>query len=132
MRVLIAEDDYAGRLLLQRFLSKYGECDIAIDGLETLDSFLSALKDGKPYDLLCLDIMMPKLDGLKVVKAVRDIEKQKSVEESKRVRIIMTTALNDRKTVMESYSSGCEAFVWKPIDLDKFRDLLIKLGLIAD
>ena len=132
MRVLIAEDDHAGRLLLQKFLSKYGECEASVDGLETLDSFLLALREGRPYDLLCLDIMMPRLDGLKVLKAVRDIEKQKGIGDSNRVKIIMTTAINDRKTVMESYDYGCEAYVWKPIDLEKFKDVLVGLGLIGE
>lgn len=130
MRVLIAEDDHAGRLLLQKFLSKYGDCETSVDGLETLDAFLLALKEGRPYDLLCLDIMMPKLDGLKVLKAIREIERQKGIGNANRVKIIMTTAINDRKTVMESYDSGCEAYAWKPIDLDKFKDVLVKLGLI--
>lgn len=130
MRILIAEDDLAGRKLLQKFLSRYGECDIAVDGLETLDTFLMAIKEEKPYDLICLDIMMPKLDGLKVLKAVRGIEKEKGIPEGSQVKIIMTTALNDKKTVMEAYDSGCEAYAWKPIDLEKLTEAMKKLGLI--
>ena len=132
MRILIAEDDLAGRKVLQKYLSKYGECDIAVDGLEALDTFLTALSENKPYQLICLDIMMPKLDGLKVLKAIRDIEKQKEINEASRVKIIMTTALNDRKTVMESYDSGCEAYAWKPIDLAKLKEVLKKLELIEE
>ncbi len=130
MRVLIAEDDMAGRKLLQRFLARYGECDIALDGLETLDAFLAAHKDEKPYGLICLDIMMPKLDGIKVLKSIRDIEAQKGIGKEERAKVIMTTALNDKRTVMESYSSGCEAYAWKPIDLAKLEDVLKSLKLI--
>jgi len=76
MRILIAEDDYASRKFLYKFLSAYGECDITIDGIEAVDAFMLALDEGKPYDLVCLDIMMPKLDGTRALKAIRDVEKQ--------------------------------------------------------
>lgn len=131
MRILIAEDDLPGRKVLQKYLSHYGECDIAVDGLEALDAFLAALKEEKPYDLVCLDIMMPKLDGLKVLKALRDIERQKGIEAGAKAKIIMTTALNDKKTVVEAYDSGCEAYAWKPIDLEKLKQVLQKLGLVS-
>lgn len=130
MRILIAEDDLAGRKVMQKFLSNYGECDIAVDGLEALDCFLMAQNESNPYQLICLDIMMPKLDGLKVLRAIRDIEKQKGINEDLRVKIIMTTALNDKKTVMEAYGSGCEAYAWKPIDLVKFKEVMQSLSLI--
>lgn len=129
MRILIAEDDLVGRMLLQKYLSQYGECDVASDGLETIDSFLNAHKEKKPYNLICLDIMMPKLDGIKALKTIRDIEKQKGIEEESKVKVIMTTALNDKKTVSESFESGCEAYAWKPIELDRFKEVLIKLGI---
>ncbi len=75
---------------------------------------------------------MPKLDGLKLLKAIRDIEKERGIEKSSTAKIIMTTALNDKKTVMESYNSGCEAYAWKPIDLDKLKKVIQELGLISD
>lgn len=132
MRILIAEDDFIGRKLLQKFLSQYGECDIAVNGMEAIDAYLAAHKEGTPYHLICLDIMMPVMDGLKVLKAIRDIERQKGILDKDRVKIIITTALNDRKTVSESYDSGCEAYAWKPLDLEKFREVMVKLGLIAE
>lgn len=128
MRVLIAEDDFAGRKLLQKFLSQYGECDIAMDGMEALDLFLASIKEKKPYNLICLDIMMPRLDGLRLLKMLRDIESQNKIES--KTKVIMITALNDRETVNQSYENGCQAFAWKPIDLDKFKQVLTKLELI--
>lgn len=130
MRILIAEDDTVSRKFLQKFLNQYGECDIAADGLETIDSFLYALNENRPYHLICLDIMMPKLDGIKTLKMIRDIETEKKLAETDRVKIIMTTALNDKKTVMDSYNAGCEAYTWKPIDLEKFVEVMKNLGLI--
>lgn len=130
MRILIAEDDITSRKFLQKFLGRYGECDIAVDGLESIDSFLYALCEKRPYDLICLDIMMPKLDGIKALKMIREIEKEKNITDSARVKVIMTTALNDKKTVMASYDAGCEGYAWKPIDVKKFTEVMKNLGLI--
>lgn len=129
MRILIAEDDASSRRFMMKFLSAYGECDITVDGLETIDAYLLAVKDNNPYDLICLDIMMPKLDGLKTLKTVRAIEKQNGVQDENRVKIIMTTALNDKNTIASSSEAGCEAYAWKPIDSEKFIMVMKKLGL---
>lgn len=71
MRVLVAEDDIVSRKFLCKFLSRYGECDQAVDGMEAIDAYIAAVKDQKPYDLICLDIMMPKVDGIKALKTIR-------------------------------------------------------------
>ena len=65
IKILIAEDDLASRRFLSKFLAQYGEVDQVVDGLEALDAYLMAVKEKAPYDLICLDIMMPKVDGLK-------------------------------------------------------------------
>ena len=56
MKILLAEDDFATRKFMTNFLSKYGECDVTVDGMEAVDAFMMALEDGEPYDLVCLDI----------------------------------------------------------------------------
>jgi two-component system chemotaxis response regulator CheY len=130
MRILIAEDDLASRKYILKILEAYGQCDFTVNGMETLDAFLLALDEKEPYDLICLDIMMPKADGMKVLKTIRQIEKQNEIEDSKRVKIIMTTALNDTETINNSYDIGCEAFAAKPIDGEKLIKVIKKLGLI--
>ena len=62
MRILLAEDDFVTRKFMTNFLSKYGECDVTVDGMEAVDAFMMAMEDGEPYDLVCLDIMMPVMD----------------------------------------------------------------------
>ena len=66
MKILIAEDDRISRNFLQKFMQTYGEVDVAVDGMEAVDLYMDSIKNNSPYDLLCLDIMMPKVDGLKV------------------------------------------------------------------
>lgn len=130
MRILIAEDDLISRSFLNKLLSKYGDCDLVVDGLETLDAFLMALKDKSPYRLICLDIMMPKADGVKTLKAIRDLEKQYGIPPESRVKIIMTTALAEAQLVQTAFDYGCEAYATKPIDTKKLIEVLEKLGLI--
>lgn len=132
MRILIAEDDLASRKFLSGFLSKYGQCDIVVDGLEALDAYLMSLKDNNPYDLICLDIMMPKVDGVKVLKAIRDLETQKGLLPEKRAKIIMTTALAEADYVKNAFEIGCEAYAAKPIDTVKLLEVIKKLGLIQE
>ena len=132
MRILIAEDDLVSRKFLFKFLSQYGDCDLVVDGLEALDAFLMSIKDEKPYDLMCLDIMMPKVDGVKVLKSIRDYESQKNVTPEKRTKIIMTTALAETRFVQNAFDTGCDAYAAKPIDIAKFVEVLHKLGLIQE
>jgi two-component system chemotaxis response regulator CheY len=131
MRILIAEDDSASRKFLHRFLSQYGKCDMVVDGLEALDAFVISIKEREPYDLICLDIMMPKVDGVKVLKAIRDMETQKGLLPAKRSRVIMTTALAETQLVQNAFEIGCEAYATKPIDTAKLTEVLKELGLLS-
>ena len=63
MKILLAEDDFASRKFMTKYLSQYGDCEVTVDGEEAVDAFMMALEDEEPYDLVCLDVMMPVLDG---------------------------------------------------------------------
>lgn len=130
MRILIAEDDAISRKFLFKFLSRYGKCDLVVDGLETLDAFLMAFRDDQPYDLVCLDIMMPKVDGVRVLKAIRDLEVQQGILPEKRAKVIMTTALAETRAVQNAFEIGCEAYAAKPIDTKRLVEIMDQLGLI--
>ncbi len=130
MKILIAEDDLASRRFLSKFLSQYGEVDIVVDGLEALDAYLMGIKEKDPYDLICLDIMMPKVDGVKVLKAIREYESKQTLQPELRVKVIMTTALAETDFVNQAFEIGCEAYAAKPIDTNKMFEVIRKLGLI--
>ena len=130
MKILIAEDDFASRKFMLRFLSQYGECDVTVDGMEAVDAFTMALDAEEGYDLVCLDIMMPELDGYQALKQIREYEKEKGISEDDGAKIIMTTALNEGRNVTKAFELGCVAYAGKPIDQDKFENVLRKLNLI--
>lgn len=111
-------------------MSQYGEVDVAVDGMEAVDLYMDSIKNQNPYDLLCLDIMMPKVDGLKVLKVIRQLEAQKKVSEEEHLRIIMMTALADVGYVDEAFRQGCDAYASKPVDTEKVEEVMKNLGLI--
>lgn len=132
MKVLIAEDDFASRKAMLNFLSKYGECDITVDGKEATEAFAMALEDDEAYDLVCLDIMMPEVDGYQALREMRKIENEMGIPEKKRAKIIMTTALSEGRNVKKAFELGCVAYAGKPIDQHKIVNLLTKLGLLHE
>jgi two-component system chemotaxis response regulator CheY len=117
LRILLVEDDFICRRLLQTFLSRYGECHIAVNGKEAVEAFRSAFEQGQKYDLICMDIMMPEMDGREAVRQVRAFEEAHGVLSTYGAKIIMTTALDDVRQVIRSFQVLCDAYLVKPIDL---------------
>jgi len=130
MRCLIVEDDFAARKLLQAHLCDFGECFIAVNGREAVDAVQEALAEGEPYDLICLDIMMPQMDGHDALEAIRKVEREHGVKKGDCAKVIMTTALNDPKNVMGAFREGCEAYIVKPVQKEKLLAEMEKLGVI--
>jgi two-component system chemotaxis response regulator CheY len=129
MKCLIVEDDFVARTLLQKFLSDVSECHIAARGQEAMRAFTAALDEGDPYDLICLDIMMPEMDGHQVLQAVRQLEDERGIHGLDGVKVIVTTALGDSKNIMGAFSKGCEAYLVKPLSKAKLFKEMDQLGL---
>jgi two-component system, chemotaxis family, chemotaxis protein CheY len=132
MKALIVEDDFISRKLMQKFLEPYGETDIAVNGREALTAFQIAWQAGAPYDLICLDIMMPELDGQEVLKAVRDVEVNNGLEGVRQAKILMTTALRNSENVMGAFRAQADGYLVKPIDKTRLIEEIQKLGLITE
>jgi two-component system chemotaxis response regulator CheY len=132
MKCLIVEDDFAARKLLQIFLSDYGDCFIAVNGYEAVEAVREALNEGKPYDLICLDIMMPGMDGHQVLEAIRRIEGDYGIGGLDGVKVIMTTALSNSENVFGAFRGGCEAYIVKPVIKEKLLEEIEKLGLTTN
>jgi two-component system, chemotaxis family, chemotaxis protein CheY len=128
VRILIVEDDLISIVLMQKLLSPYGECDVAQDGLKAVNVFKEAYVENRPFDLICLDIMMPKMDGHDVLRLIREYEDRKFIQDKNRVKIIMTTALSDLKNVMQAARGRCEAYLLKPIGKENLSEKLEFLG----
>ncbi len=131
MRSLVVEDDPSIRKMVKALLSMYGECEPVVDGRQAVQTFEMALEDEEPYDLICMDIMMPGKDGLEALIEIREIEREMGVEEEKKVKVIMLTAVSDPGTMFEaSYEGGATAYITKPFETQDIVNELYKLGLI--
>ncbi|NCC23859.1 MAG: response regulator [Deltaproteobacteria bacterium] len=131
MKILIVEDDFIGRKVLQNLLAPYGEVDIAMDGKEGMQAFELAHAERAPYELICLDIMMPNMDGHEALKNIRIREQEMGVEPASEAKIVMTTALDDPRNVFEAYyQGGATGYLAKPINRDKLVAKLKDLKLL--
>jgi two-component system chemotaxis response regulator CheY len=131
MRILIAEDDFISRRVLKDILSKYGDCDVAVDGREALQRFGEAFRNSRPYSVIFMDIMMPNMDGIEALKEIRKMEADEGVRDTAEVKVIMVTALGDPRTVVEAYyRGGATAYIVKPIIKKDLLGEMINMGLI--
>jgi two-component system, chemotaxis family, chemotaxis protein CheY len=120
LRILLVEDDFACRFLLQTFLARYGECYVAVNGREAVDVFRSTVALGlpwQPFDLICMDIMMPEMDGREAVRQIRAIEEAQGIQSTFGAKIFMTTTVQQVREVFESFKELSDAYLMKPIDL---------------
>lgn len=128
LKVLIAEDDIIGRKLLEKIFSQYGDCDLVINGEEAVDAYKLALKKRALYDLICLDVLMPKVDGITVHKTIRDLELQNKI--TKKAKIIMLTAYSESEIDNSTFVNKLDSFLMKPIDINKLIKVLNDLDLL--
>jgi two-component system, chemotaxis family, chemotaxis protein CheY len=131
MKILVVDDEYISRILLTEMLSAYGTCHTAADGMEAVAILQDAFAAGERFDLVCLDIMMPGIDGQEVLLLIRKMEEERHILGI--TKVIMTTALNDSKNIIRAFTlGGCQAYLTKPINRDKLVQNLIDLKMITE
>lgn len=131
MKTLIVEDDFISRKIMKELLAPLGECDIATDGAEAVQAFRLAHEEKRPYDLVCMDIMMPNMDGHEALERIREMERDMGVAASGEVKVIMTTALDDPRNVVEAfYRGGATSYLVKPITRQKLMKEIRSHGLV--
>ena len=132
MKCLIVEDDFISRRVLKELLSASFDCDIAVNGEEAITSFRLAHEGKRPYDLICMDIMMPGVDGHEALRRIRELEKEMGVPPHLEAKVIMTTALDDPRTVVQAYyKGGATSYIVKPVSKQKLMRELRILGLVG-
>ncbi len=130
MNVLIVDDDYGSRHLLLINLSPYAKCDTAQTGMEAVYMFRTALWTKDAYDLICLDIDMPIMDGHTALEKIRDIEKEEKISPRNYVKVIMTTGDEDPHNIAKSMRLKADKYIKKPIRKKKLLAMIQSMNLI--
>jgi two-component system chemotaxis response regulator CheY len=131
MRCLIVEDCDFVREMMELFLIDYADTDSTSNGEEAVALFSRALADGRPYQLVCLDILMPGMNGQETLKKMRQVESAVGNAAQKTV-IIMTTAIDSREEMEEALWQGeCTDYLAKPIILAELVALMRTYNLIC-
>jgi len=128
MKILIVEDDFVSSKLLETILSSIGTCEVADNGNAAVEMIKKSFTEKSPYELICLDIMLPELDGHDVLKRLRDFEKQQ--ENLEPANVIMITSLGDSENIKKSFKEKAEAYLVKPIYKNNLLETIKRLGLI--
>ncbi|BDU49625.1 response regulator [Haliovirga abyssi] len=124
MKFLVVEDDFVSRNLLVRYLRKYGESDVAVNGREGLDIYKLEVEEKRSYDLIFLDIMTPEMDGMEFLEEIRKFEKEKGILGMNGAKIVMTTALGDMDHVKKAFRYQVESYLIKPIEVSKIEEII--------
>lgn len=129
--ILLVEDNPDDELLTLRALRKnniLNEVVIARDGVEALDYLFgegayAGHDTGNPPQLVLLDLKLPKLDGLEVLKRIR------SDPRTRFQPVVILTTSNEDQDIIASYELGANSFIRKPVDFDQFMEAVRQLGL---
>ncbi len=128
MKILIIDDDSISRKILNAKLNKLGECTSVDGGREAIALYNKSLKEKEPFELLILDISMPHVNGLEVLKIIRGKEIKQKIPKAKRVKIIMVTSRMNKLTIKNCIQNGCNGYITKPVNSFLLFQNIKKLG----
>ena len=128
--IMIAEDDDGHAELIKDNLREAGVSNEIIrfrDGQEVLDHLLPAnqARTDKPrgLSLLLLDIRMPRVDGVEVLRRL------KAEPSTRNLPVIMLTTTDDPREIQQCYELGCNCYITKPVEYQRFAEVMSRLGL---
>lgn len=139
MKILVVEDDPNCQRLMQLFLKPFSACDIARDGREGIERWTEARLRGEPYEVVCVDIDMPRCNGYEVIKEIRDCEIRDAALQTEpcdynvmlSCHIFVTSSRSDESDIGYTHRmGGCDAYLVKPVMLDTLRRELARHGFV--
>lgn len=129
MNILIVEDDTISQKIILDCLLEH-KCSLVSSAVEAVEMFLLALNQNNPYDLVCMDIILPEFDGYETIKRIRNIEKKYNIPKEKSIKIIITTIVNDSRNLKKCFDLNCDAYAGKPINKKELINTIKSLNLI--
>ncbi|MEE9457681.1 MAG: response regulator [bacterium] len=130
VKILLVEDDPGHARLIEKNLRRSkisNDIQLFGDGQEVLD-YLLGNDDASGLDLpapvlVLLDLRLPRIDGYRV------LERMKADERAKKIPVVVLTTTDDPREVERCYDLGCNVFITKPVDYDRFAEAVRNLGL---
>ncbi|MEF2146058.1 MAG: response regulator [Desulfovibrionaceae bacterium] len=133
MRALIVDDDFYSRSMLHDMLRPFADCDIAVNGEEAVFAFKQGLERGDPYDLVCLDLVMPEMDGQQALREMRALEQEHGTHPTQETKVLVVTMLDDKKETHDAFFlGGATSYLVKPVDEEKLLGELRSLKLVDE
>lgn len=126
--ILIVDDDEGHAILIRENLEAAGlpnRIEHFRDGQAILDFFLSQRGRASETYLVLLDIRMPKVDGIEVLRRL------KADPELRKLPVLMLTTTDDTREVERCHQLGCNGYIQKPVDYDKFAEAIRRIGLFV-
>lgn len=131
MRILIVEDDTDTGRLLGKFLLEIGECQYASNEKEAMEKYRQSIEGGRPFDLVCLDIMLADdVSGIEILKEIRAIEQTNGVLIGEGSKILMISSMDDEATVLKAFARLCDGFIAKPFNKKTIYNKLKEIELL--
>lgn len=131
MKILIVDDSKYQRYLIGLTLAKFGQCDQAADGEEGVALFAAALDADAPYDLVLMDILMPRMDGHAALTRITAMQNERGLPKERRCKSIMLSSLDDPDNMMRAqFEAGAQAYLTKPFEESTLVEALASIGLI--
>ena len=128
MKILIVDDENISRKILVKKMELIGECTAVEDSLKAIELFDKAVKTKKPFDLITLDVSMPKMDGRQLLSMIRKKEKAMKILKKDRVKIIMVTSRMNMSTIKDCIKLGCDGYISKPVNKYQLLENLSRMG----
>jgi signal transduction histidine kinase/CheY-like chemotaxis protein len=129
LSILVAEDNEINALLIRAALRKLGHFTrVATDGDETLAAWQKARADGKPYDMVLMDVQMPKQDGIAITRRIRAHESETHITRTPIVAVTANAGSEDRAAC---FAAGMDDVLVKPLDPDRLKAVLARIASVT-
>ncbi len=128
-KALICEDDVVSRKVIELFVKPYASCTTCESGLDAVSIFEMALTSSARFTLVLLDVGIPGMAGLEVLKRIRELEATHAVASP--CAVVMLTGRSETTFMEEAKKFGCTRYILKPIAETQLIDELRDLGIIS-
>lgn len=128
LKILVADDVASNREILRLILSKFGSCDVFENGDLALAAVREAHAAGAPYDILCLDILMPGMNGDEVLGRIRQDEADRGIDASSGLRVLCLTTLDIKVEFKDIKSDPGTVLIEKPVTSRQIEEAMSRLG----